>query len=148
MLQLLQAFLNLLPIHFNKYRTIIEQQPARYLRQNMIHPPFIRMAYPECAPLFQLIKLLNKLKTDKHDTIFRHEIFPDFSGLPEFSRPQRSFSWKSQIRFNIYGGGGYHKLCVLAGRLYYPHCQLILNAESSQVSGVGLCTTSTCTSIT
>ena len=35
----------------------------------MIHPPFIRMAYPECAPLFELIKLLNKLKTDKHDTI-------------------------------------------------------------------------------
>ena len=30
----------------------------------------------------------------------RHEIFP------EFSLPQRSFSWKSQIRFNIYGGGG------------------------------------------
>ena len=30
----------------------------------------------------------------------RHDI------IPEFSRPQRSFSWKSQIRFNIYGGGG------------------------------------------
>ena len=83
MLQLLQAFINLLPIHFNKYRTIIEQQPARYLRQNMIHPPFIRMAYPECAPLFQLIKLLNKLKTDKHDTIFRHEIFPEFRNFPD-----------------------------------------------------------------
>ena len=48
----------------------------------------------------------------------RHEIFPEFSGIPEFSRPQRSFSWKSQIRFNIYGGGGggYHILCVLADR--------------------------------
>ena len=37
--------------------------------------------------------------------IVRHEIFPEFSGFPEFLRPQRSFSWKSQIRFNIYGGG-------------------------------------------
>ena len=36
---------------------------------------------------------------------FRHELFPEFSGIPEFFRPQRSFSWKSQIRFNIYGGG-------------------------------------------
>ena len=40
------------------------------------------------------------------NTIDRHEIFPEFSGIPEFSRPQRSFLWKSQIRFNIYGGGG------------------------------------------
>ena len=38
--------------------------------------------------------------------LYRHEIFPEFSGIPEFLRPQRSFSWKSQIRFNIYGGGG------------------------------------------
>ena len=38
--------------------------------------------------------------------LVRHEIFPEFSGIPEFLRPQRSFSWKSQIRFNIYGGGG------------------------------------------
>ena len=37
-------------------------------------------------------------------SIFRHEIFPEFSGIPEFSRPQRSFLWKSQIRFNIYRG--------------------------------------------
>ena len=38
--------------------------------------------------------------------MYRHEIFPEFSGIPEFYRPQRSFSWKSQIRCNIYGGGG------------------------------------------
>ena len=44
--------------------------------------------------------------------INRHEIFPEFSGIPEFSRPQRSFSWKSQIRFNIYGGGGGVPYCV------------------------------------
>ena len=36
----------------------------------------------------------------------RHEIFP------EFFRPQRLFSWKSQIRFNIYGGGGGTINCV------------------------------------
>ena len=36
----------------------------------------------------------------------------DFSGIPEFSRPQRPFSWKSQIRFNIYGGGGGTIYCV------------------------------------
>ena len=64
--------------------------------------------------------------------ICRHEIFPEFSGIPEFSRPQRSFSWKSQIRFNIYGGGG----------TIYPVCSLsVSNAgtarhKSSQASGV------------
>ena len=42
----------------------------------------------------------------------RHEIFPEFSGIPEFCRPQRSFSWKPQIRFNIYGGGGGVPYCV------------------------------------
>ena len=66
--------------------------------------------------------------------ICRHEIFPEFSGIPEFSRPQRSFSWKSQIRFNIYGGGG--------GGTIYSVCLLsVSNAgtarhKSSQASGV------------
>ena len=60
---------NLLPIYFNRYRETIEQQPARYLRQNIIHPPFIRTAYAECTPLFQLIKLLNYLKADENDQI-------------------------------------------------------------------------------
>ena len=36
----------------------------------------------------------------------RHEI------IPEFYRPQRLFSWKSQIRFNIYRGGGGTIYCV------------------------------------
>ena len=74
---------------------------------------------------------------DKHDQeILRHEIFP------EFSRPQRSFSWKSQIRFNIYGGGG--------GTIYSV-CSLSVSNDgmarhkSSQASGVY--TMSTFTSI-
>ena len=77
----------------------------------------------------------------------RHEIFP------EFSRPQRSFLWKSQIRFDIYRwGGGFTIYCVCSLTVsnlgtdldlhYYP----ILNTESSQVPGV--CTTSTCTVVT
>ena len=70
-----------------------------------------------------------------------------FSGIPEFCRPQRSFSWKSQIRFNIYGGGG-TILCLLADRqqcwddtTYIPHYQPILNTECVVA---GVCTTSTC----
>ena len=66
---------NVLTIYFNRYRETIEQQAARYLLQNTIHPPFIRMgnnavhsAY-ECMPLFQLIKLFNNLKADENDKI-------------------------------------------------------------------------------
>ena len=70
------------------------------------------------------------------DTISRHENFP------EFSRPQRSISWKSQIRFNIYGGGG--------GTIYSVCSLSVSNAgmarhKSSQASGVY--TMSTFTSI-
>ena len=39
-----------------------------------------------------------------------------FRNIPEFSRPQRSFSWKSQIRFNIYGGGGGEVPYILCAR--------------------------------
>ena len=52
----------------------------------------------------------SELRTQKLYLDIRHEIFP------EFSRPPRSFSWKSQIQFNIYGGGGYHIFCVLVER--------------------------------
>ena len=58
-----------MPIYFNRYRETIEQQSARYLRQNIIHPPFIRTAYAECTPLFQLNKLLNYLKADENNKI-------------------------------------------------------------------------------
>ena len=68
--------------------------------------------------------------------------------IPEFSRPQRSFSWNSQIWFNIYGGreGTIDCVCLLASLT--SSLSAISNTESSQVSGVGLCTTSTCTNIT
>ena len=58
-----------LPHYFNHYREIIERQPVRPLRQHLIHPPFLRTVYAECTPLYQLIKLINILKTDKSDTI-------------------------------------------------------------------------------
>ena len=107
---------DLLPPYFNNYIEIIEQKPARDLRYQYIHVPLVKRVYAECSPLFQHIKLINSLKNYSNDTILekllkkvthitRHEIFPEFSGIPEFLRPQRSFSWKSQIRFNIYGGG-------------------------------------------
>ena len=58
-----------LPHYFDHYREIIKRQPVRPLRQHLIHPPFLRTVYAECTPLYQLIKLINTLKTDKSDTI-------------------------------------------------------------------------------
>ena len=56
--------------YFNHYREIIERQLAvRPLRQHLIHPLFLKTVYAECTPLYQLIKLINTLKTDKSDTI-------------------------------------------------------------------------------
>ena len=60
---------DLLPPYFNTYRDIIMQEPARTLRQNLIHPPFVKRVYTECSPLVQLIAFVNKFKTDKNDTI-------------------------------------------------------------------------------
>ena len=40
-----------------------------YLRQHYIHAPLIKRVYAECSPLFQLIKLINCLKSDVNDTI-------------------------------------------------------------------------------
>ena len=45
------------------------QEPARALRQILIHPPFVKRVYTECSPLIQLIALVNKFKADKNDTI-------------------------------------------------------------------------------
>ena len=44
-------------------------QSLRSLRQNLIHPPFVKRVYRECSPLIQLIALINNLKADKNDTI-------------------------------------------------------------------------------
>ena len=64
-----------------------------------------------CDTNWTLVSYLHGYYFCKVFILFRHEI------IPEFSRPHRSFSWKSQIRFNIYGGGGgYHIMCMLADR--------------------------------
>ena len=52
----------------NTYRDVLMQVPARSLRQNLIHPPFVKRVYSECSPLIQLIALINNLKADKNDT--------------------------------------------------------------------------------
>ena len=45
------------------------QEPPRTLRQNLIHPPFVKRVYTECSPLVQLMALVNNFKADKNDTI-------------------------------------------------------------------------------
>ena len=45
------------------------QEPARTLRQNLIHPPFVKRVYTECSPLIQLIALVNKFKSAKNNII-------------------------------------------------------------------------------
>ena len=60
---------DLLPPYFNYYIEVIEQKPVRNLRQHYIHAPLIKRVYAECSPLFQLIKLINCLKSDVNDTI-------------------------------------------------------------------------------
>ena len=62
---------NLLPCYFDKYREIIEHEPAHILRINYKHPPLIRRVYAERSPLLQLIKLINDLKNDESDTILQ-----------------------------------------------------------------------------
>ena len=62
---------DLLPPYFNKYIEIIEQKPARDLRFQYIHAPLVKRVYVECSPLFLLIKLINSLRNDPNDTIFK-----------------------------------------------------------------------------
>ena len=49
----------------------LEEEPARVLRCNIIHPPLIKRVYAECNLLFQLIKLINTLKVDPNDQILK-----------------------------------------------------------------------------
>ena len=58
----------MLPPYLIRYREIIEMGPSRVLRQHVIHQPMIKRVYAECTLLFQLIKLLNKMRTDLFDT--------------------------------------------------------------------------------
>ena len=60
---------DLLPPYFNYYIEVIKQKPVRNLRQHYIHAPLIKRVYAECNPLFQLIQLINCLKSDFNDTI-------------------------------------------------------------------------------
>ena len=69
-----------LPHYFNQYFEIIERQPVRPFRQHLIHPPFLRTVYADCT-LYQLIKLINTLKTDKSDTILEKLATPNCSYL-------------------------------------------------------------------
>ena len=39
----------------------------------------MRTVYAECTPLYQLIKLINSLKTDKSDTILEKIVAPNCS---------------------------------------------------------------------
>ena len=68
-IRLSQRSYDLLPPYFNHYIEVIEQKPDRNLRQHYIHAPPIRRVYAECSPLFQLIKLINCLKSDVNDTV-------------------------------------------------------------------------------
>ena len=61
----------LLPKYFNSYIHKLEEEPARVLRCNVIHPPLIKRVYVECNLLFQLIKLINTLKVDPNDQILK-----------------------------------------------------------------------------
>ena len=45
------------------------KEPARTLRQNLIHPIFAKLVNTEYSPLIQLIALVNKFRADKNDAI-------------------------------------------------------------------------------
>ena len=86
---------NLLPSYFDKYREIIEHEPARILRINYIHPPLIRRVYAECSPLLQLIKLINDLRNDESDTILQQ--------IEMRNNSYRTFSYNvSRLYLNTY----------------------------------------------
>ena len=57
-------------IYFRRYRDVIDKDPPRVLRTHLIHQPMIKRTYAECTPLYQLIKLINIMKTDPSDTVF------------------------------------------------------------------------------
>ena len=50
----------------------------------------------------------------KSEPIFRHEIFPEFRNFSDLRGHSRGNPRSGLI---FMGGGGYHKLCVLAGRI-------------------------------
>ena len=64
----------LLPQYFNCYRDVIEKQPPRVLRQHIIHHTPYTFDYAKCSPLFQLIKLLNNMRSDPTDVILEKKL--------------------------------------------------------------------------
>ena len=55
--------------YFRRYRDVIDKDPPLVMRRHLIHQPMIKREYTECTRLYQLIKLLNIMKTDPTDTV-------------------------------------------------------------------------------
>ena len=74
-LRVLKFYYNLyngfLPVYFNVFLDIIISEPIRVLRNPLTHQLVLRTKYAECNLLFQLIKVINSLKTDPCDTILK-----------------------------------------------------------------------------
>ena len=52
----------------------LEEEPARVLHRNIVHPLLFKRVYAECRLLFQLIKLINILKVGPNDQIQKGEL--------------------------------------------------------------------------
>ena len=88
----------MLPPYFNYYIEVIEQKPVRNLRQHYIHAPLIKSVYAECSPLFQLIKLINCLKSDVNDTIL-NKIAEKVIRITDLHSMSQGPSWIHMIPF-------------------------------------------------
>ena len=84
---------DLLPPYFNKYIEIIEQKPARDLRSQYIQAPLVKRVYAECSPLFQLIKLINSLRNDLNDTIFKKKMLKRVIRITVLLSMLQELSW-------------------------------------------------------
>ena len=57
------------------------QEPARTLRQNLIHPPFVKQVYTECSPLMQLVTYVAHLFIPKTANVQQKQIQIILDGL-------------------------------------------------------------------
>ena len=89
---------DLLPPYFNYYIEVIEQKPVRNLRQHYIHAPLIKRVYAECSPLFQLMKLINCLKSDVNDIIL-NKIAEKVIRIMDLHSMSQGLSWIHMIPF-------------------------------------------------
>ena len=92
---------DLLPPSFNYYIKVIEQKPVRNLRQHYIHAPLIKRVYAKCSPLFQLIKLINCLKSDVNDTIL-NKIAEKVIRITDLHSMSQGPSWIHMVPFVEY----------------------------------------------